>query len=194
MGKGFQVVPFALQWIVFPNVSPVRARLPRVSSKFGDQSWPNPLSQNSMPRHRSQANSSTSSTAGCCPDTNPGVSAAVRRRRCHHALANRRRSRRQHARSPFCSKTLCRRTNYTNGWDTISDPVLPGRWSGAGQVSDHTGARALMNSLPAADWLLGDRGYGADWFREALVDMGITPSIRDGSHATRQSNMTSGAT
>ena len=47
----------------------------------------------------------------------------------------------------------------------------------AGQVSDHTGARALMNSLPAADWLLGDRGYDADWFREAPVDMGITPCI-----------------
>ncbi len=25
----------------------------------------------------------------------------------------------------------------------------------AGQVSDHIGARALVNSLPAADWLLG---------------------------------------
>jgi len=47
----------------------------------------------------------------------------------------------------------------------------------AGQVSDYTGARALVSSLPAADWLLGDRGYDADWFREALVDMGITPCI-----------------
>ncbi len=47
----------------------------------------------------------------------------------------------------------------------------------AGQVSDHTGARALMNSLPAAGWLLGDRGCDTDWFREALVDMGITPRI-----------------
>jgi len=40
----------------------------------------------------------------------------------------------------------------------------------AGQVSDYTGARALVNTLPAADWLLGDRGYDADWFREALID------------------------
>jgi transposase len=47
----------------------------------------------------------------------------------------------------------------------------------AGQVSDYTGARALVSSLPAADWLLGDRGYDADWFREALVDKGITPCI-----------------
>ena len=45
------------------------------------------------------------------------------------------------------------------------------------EVSDYTGARALMNSLPAADWLLGDRGYDADWFLEALVDMGISPCI-----------------
>ncbi len=44
----------------------------------------------------------------------------------------------------------------------------------ASQVSDYTGARALVGSLPAADWLLGDRGYDANWFREALVGMGIT--------------------
>jgi transposase len=33
----------------------------------------------------------------------------------------------------------------------------------AGQVSDYTGAMALLSSLPAADWLLADRGYDADW-------------------------------
>ncbi len=47
----------------------------------------------------------------------------------------------------------------------------------AGQVSDYTGAAALMNSLPEADWLLADRGYDADWFRETLVDNGTTPCI-----------------
>ena len=47
----------------------------------------------------------------------------------------------------------------------------------AGEISDYTGAGALMKDLPAADWLLGDRGYDADWFREALVSMGITPCI-----------------
>jgi|TARA_R100000935_G_scaffold57753_1_gene92454 transposase len=47
----------------------------------------------------------------------------------------------------------------------------------AGQVSDYTGVRALVARLPAANWLLGDRGYDADWFREALVDKGITPCI-----------------
>jgi transposase len=48
----------------------------------------------------------------------------------------------------------------------------------AGQVSDHTGARALVNSLPSADWLLGDRGCDADWFREALTDRELKPCIR----------------
>lgn len=43
----------------------------------------------------------------------------------------------------------------------------------AGQVSDYTGAAALLSSLPKAEWLLGDRGYDADWFREALKDRGI---------------------
>ena len=47
----------------------------------------------------------------------------------------------------------------------------------AGQVSDYTGAEALLDGLPKADWLLGDRGYDADWFREALATRGITPCI-----------------
>ena len=47
----------------------------------------------------------------------------------------------------------------------------------AGQVSDYTGAAALLSSLPDAEWLLADRGYDADWFREALIDIGITPCI-----------------
>jgi len=47
----------------------------------------------------------------------------------------------------------------------------------AGQVSDYIGARVLLNRLPDADWLLGDRGYDADWFREALKDKGIRACI-----------------
>jgi hypothetical protein len=27
---------------------------------------------------------------------------------------------------------------------------------------------ALLNSLPPAQWLLADRGYDADWFREGM--------------------------
>ena len=40
-------------------------------------------------------------------------------------------------------------------------------------MSDYIGARALCDSLPDVDWLLGDRGYDANWFREALKDKGI---------------------
>ena len=32
----------------------------------------------------------------------------------------------------------------------------------AGQVSDYTGAAALLGSLSKAEWLLADRGYDAD--------------------------------
>jgi transposase len=42
----------------------------------------------------------------------------------------------------------------------------------AGQVSDYTGAAALLGSLPKAQWLLADRGYDADWFRDALKKTG----------------------
>lgn len=47
----------------------------------------------------------------------------------------------------------------------------------AGEVSDYTGAAALLSSLPSAQWLLADRGYDADWFREALQNKGIKPCI-----------------
>ncbi|MFS0739345.1 IS5 family transposase [Brevundimonas sp. 3P9-tot-E] len=47
----------------------------------------------------------------------------------------------------------------------------------AGQVSDYIGAAALLDSLPRAQWLLGDRGYDADWFRDALQAKGIMPCI-----------------
>ena len=35
----------------------------------------------------------------------------------------------------------------------------------------------MLRSLPDVDWLLGDRGYDADWFREALQDKGTRPCI-----------------
>lgn len=45
----------------------------------------------------------------------------------------------------------------------------------AGQVSHDTGAAALLGSLPAAEWMLADRGHDADWFRDALKDIAIKP-------------------
>jgi transposase len=45
------------------------------------------------------------------------------------------------------------------------------------QISDYTGAAALLDSLPSAEWMLANRGYDADWFREALAEKGIKPCI-----------------
>lgn len=47
----------------------------------------------------------------------------------------------------------------------------------AGQISDYTGAAALIETLPKVDWLLADRGYDADWFRKRLKDQEIKPCI-----------------
>jgi len=47
----------------------------------------------------------------------------------------------------------------------------------AGQVGDYIGVRALVSSLSKVDWLLGDRGYDADWFKEALKDKRIRACI-----------------
>lgn len=66
-------------------------------------------------------------------------------------------------------------TNLHAVTNTIGRPI---RFSmTAGQVSDYIGARALVNNLPTADWLLGDQGYGADWFCDPLLDKGTTPNI-----------------
>ena len=59
--------------------------------------------------------------------------------------------------------------------DALGRPIR--MFLSGGQTSDYTGARALVGSLPKAQTLLADRGYDADWFREALVDMGIVPCI-----------------
>jgi hypothetical protein len=35
-------------------------------------------------------------------------------------------------------------------------------------VSHYTGAAALLDDLPKAQWMRADRGYEADWCRDAL--------------------------
>lgn len=47
----------------------------------------------------------------------------------------------------------------------------------AGRVSDYIGAATLLDESPKAQWLLGDRGYDADWFGDALQEKGIKPCI-----------------
>ena len=49
--------------------------------------------------------------------------------------------------------------------------------TGGNHRSDYTGAAALLDSLPQADWFLADRGYDADWLRKALQDRGIKACI-----------------
>ena len=46
-----------------------------------------------------------------------------------------------------------------------------------GQMSDYKGAALMLDALPAAKAMLGDRGYDADWFRNALTERGIVPCI-----------------
>ena len=46
-----------------------------------------------------------------------------------------------------------------------------------GQMSDHKGARLMIDALPPANDLIGDRGYDSDWFRKALSSKGIAPCI-----------------
>ncbi len=47
----------------------------------------------------------------------------------------------------------------------------------AGQTSDHIGARALLSQVPHTEVLLADRGCDADWFRNALIELRISPCI-----------------
>ena len=42
----------------------------------------------------------------------------------------------------------------------------------------------LVDALPPARTMLGDRGYDAQWFRQALAERGIAPCIP--SHRTRK--------
>lgn len=44
-------------------------------------------------------------------------------------------------------------------------------------MSDHTGARLLLDALPCASSLVADKGYNSNWFRQALADRAIEPCI-----------------
>ena len=46
-----------------------------------------------------------------------------------------------------------------------------------GQMSDFKGAALMLPALPKAKELLGDKGYDADWFREALAKRRIAACI-----------------
>jgi transposase len=44
-------------------------------------------------------------------------------------------------------------------------------------LSEFRGAALMFDAIPQAKQLLGDKGYDADWFREGLIERGITPCI-----------------
>ena len=44
-------------------------------------------------------------------------------------------------------------------------------------MSDYKGAALMLDILPKAKTMLGDKGYDADWFRDALNERGIIPCI-----------------
>ncbi len=46
-----------------------------------------------------------------------------------------------------------------------------------GQMSDYKGAALMLDALPPAKTMLADRGYDADWFRNALAKRGIAACI-----------------
>ena len=46
-----------------------------------------------------------------------------------------------------------------------------------GQMSDYKGAALMLDALPRAKAMPGDKGYDADWFRNALIKRGIVPCI-----------------
>ncbi len=46
-----------------------------------------------------------------------------------------------------------------------------------GQMSDYKGAALMLDALPRAKAMLGDKGYDADWFRNALIKRGNVPCI-----------------
>ena len=46
-----------------------------------------------------------------------------------------------------------------------------------GQMSDFKGAALMLPALPQAKELLADKGYDADWFRQALASRGTIACI-----------------
>lgn len=46
-----------------------------------------------------------------------------------------------------------------------------------GQISEYTGAAAFLDNLLKTQWMLADRGYDAEWFRDALEQRSIKPCI-----------------
>ena len=68
---------------------------------------------------------------------------------------------------------------YSRTWHRVCDglgrPVA--MLLSEGQMSDYKGAALLLPALPDAKELLADKGYDADWFRDALAKRKIKACI-----------------
>jgi transposase len=53
-------------------------------------------------------------------------------------------------------------------------------------MSEFKGAVLMFDAIPDAENLLGDKGYDADWFRNALLERDITPCIPPKSNRKMQ--------
>lgn len=58
------------------------------------------------------------------------------------------------------------------------------------QMSDHKGAALMLNALPPARILIGDKGYDSNRFREALTVRSVEPAFRQIGVAGSASRMT----
>lgn len=70
----------------------------------------------------------------------------------------------------------CGRLGPAEGWHDKPQPA-PQIYTTTLTPDDDNTPAGLLSSLPDVDWLLGDRGYDADWFREALKDRDIRACI-----------------
>jgi transposase len=55
-----------------------------------------------------------------------------------------------------------------------------------GQMSDYKGAALMLDALPKAKTLLGDKGYDPDWLREILNQRGIATCIPSKANRKQQ--------
>src|SRR5665647_1852308 len=89
-----------------------------------------------------------------------------------------------HRREPFKKGSVPRRIGRTKGGlnsklhavcDGHGRPLI--MLLSEGQMSDFKGAALMLPALPMAKELLGDKGYDADWLRDALAERHIAACI-----------------
>ncbi len=77
--------------------------------------------------------------------------------------------------------------------------VCDGEWTPAGDAAQRrpderllTGRRLMLDALPPAKTLLGDRGYDAGWFRNVFAERGIVPCNPAENRTAKYRSLTTG--